>query len=188
MEIESEIVCNGGAVRAAGSPAGRLWRGGRALPRGFRGLENHTARGPRGGGAHRRLRGCDRSMTGGVISRSKVARRVVVLVLASCVGAAVAAPLTVPQIQVSTTNALHYSCRDGKSLNVTYMNTTNKQSFALVVVNGRKLLFVNVLSGSGAKYMADHFTWWTKGPEGTLTDNTADPNAPPLLAECKSAF
>src|SRR5229473_236453 len=71
-------------------------------------------------------------------------------------------------------------------LTVQYMNTKNKQSFALLTVNGRKMLFVNVLAASGAKYVGDHYTWWTKGPEGSLTDNTADPNAAPMLAGCKT--
>lgn len=98
----------------------------------------------------------------------------------------VAMPLTVAPIQVATTNALRYACKGGKTLNVEYMNTKNKQSFALLTVEGRKLLFVNVLAGSGAKYVADHYTWWTKGPEGSLTDDTADANAAPLLAACKT--
>lgn len=106
------------------------------------------------------------------------------LVSVSC--AAVAMPLTVPQIQTATTNTLRYECHGGSTLTVQYMNTKNKQSFALLTVDGRKMLFVNVLAGSGAKYVGDHYTWWTKGPEGSLTDDTADPNAPPMLANCKT--
>jgi membrane-bound inhibitor of C-type lysozyme len=99
---------------------------------------------------------------------------------------ATAMPLTVPQIQTATTNTLRYACHGGSTLTVQYMNTKNKQSFALLTVDGRKMLFVNVLAGSGAKYVGDHYTWWTKGPEGTLTDDTADPKSPPMLAECKT--
>ena len=99
---------------------------------------------------------------------------------------ATAMPLTVPQIQTATANTLRYACRGGSTLTVQYMNTKNKQSFALLTVDGRKILFVNVLSGSGAKYVADHYTWWTKGPEGTLTDDTADPKSAPMLSECKT--
>ncbi len=100
--------------------------------------------------------------------------------------AAFAMPLTVPQIQTATTNTLRYVCSGGNALTVQYMNTKNKQSFALLTVDGRKMLFVNVLSASGAKYVGDHYTWWTKGPQGTLSDDTADPNAPPMLADCKT--
>jgi membrane-bound inhibitor of C-type lysozyme len=108
------------------------------------------------------------------------------LCLISASHLAVAMPLTVPQIQTATTNTLRYECHGGSTLTVQYMNTKNKQSFALLTVDGRKMLFVNVLAASGAKYVGDHYTWWTKGPEGSLTDETADPNAPPMLAECKT--
>lgn len=108
------------------------------------------------------------------------------LCVISAMHPAFAMPLTVPQIQTATTNTLRYECRGGSALNVQYMNTKNKQSFALLTVDGRKLLFVNVLAASGAKYVGDHYTWWTKGPEGTLSDDTADPKAPPMLAGCKT--
>jgi membrane-bound inhibitor of C-type lysozyme len=108
------------------------------------------------------------------------------LCLMSVTHSAVAMPLTVPQIQTATTNTLRYECHGGSTLTVQYMNTKNKQSFALLTVDGRKMLFVNVLAASGAKYVGDHYTWWTKGPEGTLTDDTADPKSPPMLAECKT--
>jgi membrane-bound inhibitor of C-type lysozyme len=100
--------------------------------------------------------------------------------------AAFAAPLTVPQVQVSSINTLRYVCGGRKVLTVEYMNTKNRQSFALLTVEGRKVLFVNVISGSGAKYVGDHYTWWTKGPEGNLYDNMSDPNAAPMLANCKT--
>ena len=108
------------------------------------------------------------------------------LCLMSVTHLAFAMPLTVPQIQTVTTNTLRYKCSSGNSLTVQYMNTKNQQSFALLSVDGRKMLFVNVLAASGAKYVGDHYTWWTKGPEGSLTDNTADPNAAPMLAGCKT--
>jgi membrane-bound inhibitor of C-type lysozyme len=100
--------------------------------------------------------------------------------------ATLAVPLTAPQIQVSTTNTIRYVCRGGKVLSVRYTNTKNGQSFALLSVADRRLLFVNVLSGSGARYVADHYTWWTKGPVGNLSDNTVDANAAPMLADCKA--
>jgi membrane-bound inhibitor of C-type lysozyme len=96
-----------------------------------------------------------------------------------------AATLSVPQISLSTRNTIHYVCKGGKSLTVNYYNARNEQSFALLSVKGKRMLFVNVLSASGAKYEAGEYTWWTKGPEGTLSDALADEKAPPLLDECK---
>jgi len=125
-----------------------------------------------------------------IVRIERMVRSAVLTAGALCVMAsthsAVAMPLTVPQIQTATTNTLRYECHGGSTLTVQYMNTKNKQSFALLTVDGRKMLFVNVLAASGAKYVGDHYTWWTKGPEGSLTDDTADPKAPPMLADCKT--
>jgi membrane-bound inhibitor of C-type lysozyme len=46
---------------------------------------------------------------------------------------------------------------------------------AIVPVGPRKMVFVNVISASGAKYVAGQFEFWTKGAEATLTDLQADP-------------
>jgi len=97
-----------------------------------------------------------------------------------------AMPLAVPQIQEASSETVKYDCKDGKSVTVRYTNTKNQQSFALLTVDGRKLLFVNVMSGSGARYVAEEYTWWTKGPQGNLTSGMGDPNGPPLLADCKA--
>ncbi len=68
-----------------------------------------------------------------------------------------------------------------------YTNTRNHQSFAALTVDGRKLLFVGVIAGSGAKYVADQYnTWWTKGPQGNLYDEMAAKDSPPLLADCQA--
>jgi membrane-bound inhibitor of C-type lysozyme len=99
---------------------------------------------------------------------------------------AFAMPLTVPQIQTASSQTTRYVCQDGKRIAVEYTNTRNHQSFAALTVDGRKLLFVNVMSGSGARYVADRYTWWTKGPEANLYDETAAKDAPPLLANCQA--
>ena len=101
------------------------------------------------------------------------------------VQAAFAMPLTIPQIQTATTQKTRYDCKDGKSVSVEYTNTRNHQSFAALTVDGRKLLFVNVIAGSGARYVADRYTWWTKGPQANLYDETAAKDSPPLLADCQ---
>nr|WP_309754039.1 MULTISPECIES: MliC family protein [unclassified Caballeronia] len=97
-----------------------------------------------------------------------------------------AMPLTVPQIQAASTHTTRYDCRDGKSITVQYTNTRNRQSFAALTVDGRKLLFVNVIAGSGAKYAADQYVWWTKGKQANLYDEMAAKDSPPLLADCQA--
>ena len=100
--------------------------------------------------------------------------------------AALAMPLTVPQIQAESTQTTRYDCKDGKTVSVQYTNTRNRQSFAALTVDGRKLLFVNVIAGSGAKYVADQYTWWTKGPQANLSDEMAAKDSSPLLADCEA--
>ncbi|MDR5756567.1 MliC family protein [Caballeronia sp. LZ035] len=103
------------------------------------------------------------------------------------VEAAQAMPLTVPQIQTQSAQTVRYNCKDGKTVSVQYTNARNHQSFAALTVDGRKLLFVRVIAASGVRYVADQYTWWTKGPQGTLYDeNPANPpkDSPPLLADC----
>ena len=46
---------------------------------------------------------------------------------------------------------------------------------AILPVGPRKMVFVNVTSASGAKYVAGQFEFWTKGAEATLSDLQADP-------------
>ena len=58
--------------------------------------------------------------------------------------AASATPLEVRDIQVQARHTFSYTCANGKTFKVTYLNAANGQSFALVPVSGRKLLFVGV--------------------------------------------
>ncbi|CAB3766762.1 hypothetical protein LMG29739_04906 [Paraburkholderia solisilvae] len=77
-----------------------------------------------------------------------------------------------------------YTCATGRTFNVTYLSAANGQSFAVVPVKGQQMLFVNTLSGSGAKYQAGSYTWWTKGTRADLYDAMSGPNAPPVLSDC----
>ena len=98
--------------------------------------------------------------------------------------AAQAASLNVREIQTQPRHTFSYTCADGKTFKVTYINGTNGQSFALVPVEGRNLLFVGVIAASGVKYVADRYTWWTKGPGADLYD-AMDENSPkPILSGC----
>lgn len=99
-------------------------------------------------------------------------------------GAAWSAPLPFAEVQAKARQTLKYTCATGRILTVTYLNAANGQSFALVPVKGQQLLFVSTLSGSGAKYQAGSYTWWTKGPRANLYDAMAGENAPPVLSDC----
>ncbi|WP_321840310.1 MliC family protein [Paraburkholderia bannensis] len=93
-------------------------------------------------------------------------------------------PLDIRDIHVQSRHTFSYTCADGKTFKVSYLNAANGQSFALVPVEGRKLLLVGVVAASGVKYVGDRYAWWTKGPGGDLYDTMADPNSKPIVAGC----
>ncbi|MFC0400739.1 MliC family protein [Paraburkholderia rhizosphaerae] len=113
----------------------------------------------------------------------------VAAVLAACAIALPcrAAPTGTPRfgdLRTTHPRTQKYTCATGRTFNVTYLGAANGQSFALVPVNGQQMLFVNTLSGSGAKYQAGSYTWWTKGTRADLYDAMAGPDAPPVLSNC----
>jgi membrane-bound inhibitor of C-type lysozyme len=109
---------------------------------------------------------------------------VLALIAASGLARAAAPLIPLPDIRTTHRVTQKYTCATGRILNVTYLNASNGQSFALVPVKGKQMLFVNVMSGSGVRYQADVYTWWTKGPHADLYDATLGENAPPLLSDC----
>ncbi|MBU9564113.1 MliC family protein [Burkholderia multivorans] len=101
------------------------------------------------------------------------------------VSVAHAAQLTIEEIDADARQTVAYQCANQpQPVRVSYWLAGNGQSFALVPVNGQRLLFVDTVSASGVRYQAGRYTWWTKGKEGTLRDEIADEKAPPLLADC----
>lgn len=72
-----------------------------------------------------------------------------------------------------TTHA--YQCEGIESpFTVEFVNA-DPNFLAIVPVGPRKMVFVNVMAASGAKYVAGQFEFWTKGAEATLSDLQADP-------------
>ena len=74
-----------------------------------------------------------------------------------------------------------YDCGPAGRLAVTYVNA-DPNFLALVPVPGQSqpLLFASVIAGSGARYAAGKYIWWTKGNSASLYDSTLGDNAPPL--------
>lgn len=92
--------------------------------------------------------------------------------------------LDIRDIHVQSRHTFSYTCASGKTFKVSYLNASNGQSFALVPVDGRKILLVGVVAASGVKYVGDRYAWWTKGPGADLYDTMADPNSKPIVAGC----
>lgn len=76
-----------------------------------------------------------------------------------------------------------YQCDNGRRVAVRYLNSADNQ-LALMRVDDKPKVFVNVMSGSGARYVAGRYEWWTKGEDGNLRDLMAAPDAPPVFANC----
>lgn len=73
-----------------------------------------------------------------------------------------------------------YDCEHHDPVTVQYLNAA-PNFLALVPVKEGTLAFVNVISGSGAKYVAGKYEWWTKGNDATLHDVTEGLDAAPVL-------
>lgn len=91
-----------------------------------------------------------------------------------------------PGVEMKDMQTRVYHCGNDKTLKVTYWNSVNGQSFALVPIDGKSLLFVDTLSASGVRYAAGRYVWWTKGELADLHDTSAGDQAPPIIGDCQS--
>ena len=98
---------------------------------------------------------------------------------------AFAVSLNVPQVQVGPPVDAMYRCPGGKSFRVTYFNSKNGQSFALLPVDGVPQLLVATMSADGVRYQSGFVTWWSKGRGGDFYDSRKNPDRP-VLKGCVS--
>lgn len=56
----------------------------------------------------------------------------------------------------------------GASFRVSYYNA-DMTALAVLPLNGKVAVFANVIAGSGAKYVADRYIWWTKGDDADFS-------------------
>jgi membrane-bound inhibitor of C-type lysozyme len=75
-----------------------------------------------------------------------------------------------------------YGCGEGtEPLTVKYINAA-PNFFAIVPIDGQDLVFVNVVSASGAKYVSGEYEWWNKGADASLHNVTEGLDAAPVLS------
>jgi membrane-bound inhibitor of C-type lysozyme len=79
-------------------------------------------------------------------------------------------------------NRVEYHCEGMEPFSVDFINA-EPNFLALVPVGGKTLVFVNVMSGSGARYASGQYEFWTKGADATFTDLQADPQTPVSCSE-----
>ena len=74
-----------------------------------------------------------------------------------------------------------YGCGEGApELTVKYINAA-PNFFAIVPVDGQDVVFVNVVSASGAKYVSGVYEWWNKGADASLHNVSEGLDAAPVL-------
>jgi membrane-bound inhibitor of C-type lysozyme len=75
-----------------------------------------------------------------------------------------------------------YDCGGQGLLVATYVNA-DPNFLAILTVPGQRqpTVFASVISGSGARYAAGKYVWWTKGNTASLYDTTLGDNAPPTM-------
>lgn len=64
-------------------------------------------------------------------------------------------------------NSVSYVCEEDESFSALYVNS-GVNSLALLTVDGEERVFVNVVSGSGSRYVSGQYVWWTKGSNASL--------------------
>jgi membrane-bound inhibitor of C-type lysozyme len=75
-----------------------------------------------------------------------------------------------------------YGCGEGTDpVTVKYINAA-PNFFAIVPIEGQDVVFVNVVSGSGAKYVSGVWEWWNKGSDASLHNVTEGLDAAPVLS------
>ncbi|MCR9134959.1 MAG: MliC family protein [Alphaproteobacteria bacterium] len=97
-------------------------------------------------------------------------RSAVAILTVSQALAAQAEHLTLP---VPATNVqqmqVDYQCETLGRITVSYINA-GPNSLAVVPVEGQSLVFAAVISGSGARYAAGPYIWWSHQGDATLDD------------------
>ncbi|WP_343547626.1 MliC family protein [Ralstonia sp.] len=81
---------------------------------------------------------------------------------------------------------VRYTCEGGKTLLVKYM-TVGDTPLAAMTLNGKTLVFANVMAASGARYASGQYVWWTKGATGFLVDETLPGSRNQLYRDCSEA-
>lgn len=78
---------------------------------------------------------------------------------------------------------MRYDCATETPVRVTYINAApNFLAIVPLADEPEPLVFAAILSGSGARYAAGKWVWWTKGSEASLYDTTLAEDADPVLS------
>lgn len=81
--------------------------------------------------------------------------------------------LSIPLGPDAQVTPYRYACDGGEPFPVQYINA-EPYILALLPIDGQQRIFVNVISGSGARYVSGEYEWWSKGDEATLSNAMED--------------
>lgn len=98
-----------------------------------------------------------------------------ITLLATASAAAAQTTLSIPlEIGAADSVLSHtYSCGDAETFAVQYVNS-GANALAIMQIDGKDRIFVNVVSASGAKYVSGADVWWTKGDTATRENEMAE--------------
>lgn len=105
------------------------------------------------------------------------------ILLAPATASAAPVELDLPG-QVQRTSVA-YSCSDGVDRTADYINV-GENSLAVVGIDGAPVVFVSVMSGSGARYAARQYVWWSKGESVTFSNEMETDDAPVTCTQKKA--
>lgn len=86
--------------------------------------------------------------------------------------------IPVPAVDVQQIS-VDYQCEAMEPIKVVYINA-GANSLAVVPVDGDHLIFAAVISGSGTRYAAGPYIWWSHQGDATLGDIRKGEDAAPL--------
>ncbi|MBJ6986663.1 MliC family protein [Devosia sp. MC521] len=120
--------------------------------------------------------------TGAVLSQDAVAPEEVPAATAPALNTAgVSLTISIDTAGDIDRKMVSYACENGVTLPVQYINAA-PNFLAIVPVDGANLVMVTTLSGSGARYVAGPYEWWSTGDDATLRDLMQDEDSDPLLS------
>lgn len=79
-------------------------------------------------------------------------------------------------------NVVQYDCGLDAPVTADYINAA-PNFLAIIEIDGKKLVFANVIAASGAKYAAGEYEWWSRGSEATLHNLMASDDEPLVCLE-----
>lgn len=77
---------------------------------------------------------------------------------------------SIPGNGKTQTTDTRYDCGSGGKIAVTYLNNDPNAVAIVETADKQKIMMVNVVAASGARYVGGTWEWWSKNESGTLSN------------------